>query len=155
MLFQKFSKREDGWVIIDYTATWKYGYDFILDAAQGFIDNDLRDNLQRAAVAEQAGTEQTNVTEALKAAGNALRACPETAKECGMLTVAGISGIMQVPVQLVFFNQTNLVRVVSPIGKYFEENGEHVFDNYLNSVEIQAHCAATERRVRKELSGEE
>ena len=159
MIFQHITKRDDGWVILDYTATWKYGYDFMVDALQYFIDNDLRENVQRAACGEGTGGEQTECTDSLKAAGCKLRECAETKNECGMLTIAGVSSIMRVPVQLVFFNQTNLVRLISPIGKYFEENGEHVFDNYLNSLEITACCAAAERRaekrVRAELAGKQ
>ena len=36
---------------------------------------------------------------------------------------------------------------MSPAGEYFKANGEHVFDNYVNSIEIKAYCKDTERRI--------
>lgn len=150
MIFQQINKKDD-WAVIDYTATWKYGYDFMLDAAQGILDSDFRERLQRVETAELANSDRNDVTEAVRAAKGDLRACRETSEECGMLTVAGISGVMGIPVQFIFFNQTNHVRLISPAGKFFDDNGEHVFDNYMNSAEIKAHCTATERRVRREI----
>ena len=41
---------ENGWMFADYQATWKYGYDFMLDAAQTVIDMDFMDRLQRVAI---------------------------------------------------------------------------------------------------------
>lgn len=142
-----------GWMMAEYSATWTYGYDFMLDAAQVIIDTDLQDQLQRVATAELAGAKVIERIDEVKACGNILRDCEAVSRECGVLTVSGISGIMECPVQFVFFNQTNLVRLFCPFKQYFEEHGEHVFDNYMNSIEIKAYCRDTERRTVEKLSG--
>ena len=143
MIFRNF-KEENGWVNIEYTATWKFGYDFMLDAAQAIIDTDFVENLQRVAIAEIAGGECIEKTEDVRNVKGVIRDCDDLNKECGVLIVAGISNIMQCPVQFVFFNQTNFVKLMSPAGEYFKANGEHVFDNYVNSIEIKAYCKDTE-----------
>lgn len=150
MIFRDF-KENDGWVTIDYTTTWKYGYDFMLDAAQTIIDIDFGERLQRLGIAEIAGAESTEKLEEVRKVNNILRDCDDVKKECGVLIASGISNIMQCPVQFVFFNQTNYVKLMSPAGEYFKANGEHVFDNYVNSIEIKAYCKETERETMEKM----
>ena len=40
---------------------------------------------------------------------------------------------------------------MSPAGEYFKANGEHVFDNYVNSIEIKAYCKETERETMEKM----
>lgn len=142
---------DNGWTIVEYSTTWHYGYDFMLDAAQSIIDTDFQNDLQRVATADAAGGNNVEQLEAVKSCGNDLRKCKAMQKESGSLMIAGTSQIMECPVQFVFYNQTNLVRLFSPAWLYFQQNGEHVFDNYMNSIEIKAYCADTERRVLSQL----
>ena len=146
MIFRNI-KKEGVWVMVDYQSTWKYGYDFMLDAAQTIIDTDFREKLERVAIAEIAGAPENEKLEEVKNSGNILRNCPAVRQESGALNVAGISSIMECPLQVAFFNQTNVVRLFCPIKQLFEEHGDHVFDNYVNSIEIKAYCKDTERRV--------
>ena len=148
MLFKGLGE-QNGWVIVEYETTWPYGYDFMLDAAQTVIDTDFKDKLQRVAVALVAGTKDVERLDQVKACGNRLRECPSVAEEHGVLTVSGVSQVMECAVQFVFFNQTRLVRLVSPFQQYFKEHGEHVFDHYMNSIEIKAYCVDTERRTKQ------
>lgn len=62
---------------------------------------------QRVATAETIGARDVEHMDEVRACGNMLRDCPSVCEECGVLTVSGISGIMECPVQFVFFNQTN------------------------------------------------
>ena len=146
MLFRGL-KENGAWMMVEYSATWRYGYDFMLDAAQTIIDIDFQDKLQRVATAETAGSGDVERINDVRNAKNVLRNCDFTGRECGVLTVSGISSIMECPLQIVFFNQTNVVRLFCPIKQYFEEHGERVFDNYMNSIEIKAYCKDTERRT--------
>ena len=146
-------KNDGGWTQVAYMTTWSCGYDFMLDAVQTVIDTDFRDDTQRVAVAKIAGAENTEILDAVKAAGMELRNCSEAAEECGVLTVAGISRIMECPVQIVFFNQTNKVRLFCPVPDYFKKHGDRVFDNYMDSIEIKAYCRAAERKTVQKLKG--
>lgn len=149
---------ESGWITIEYAATWRYGFDFMLDAAQVIL-MDFGADLQRVATAEIAGDKFTDVTEQVMDCGGMLRRC-ETLTECGVFAVAGVSGIMECPIQVKFYNQSNTVVLDIPIGQIPDSNpiketlddNSHVFDTYMNSVEIKAYCADTERRVRAELA---
>lgn len=147
-------KENNGWMVVDYSATWRYGYDFMLDAAQMIIDTDFQSNLQRVATSEIVGAPDVERIEEVRAHHNILRDCDSVKEECGTLTLAGISRIMECPVQFTFFNQTNVVRLFCPIKQMFEEHGEHVFDNYMNSIEIKAYCKDTERRTLEKIKGE-
>lgn len=151
---------ENGWISVDYAATWRYGYDFMLDAAQVILE-DFGDDLQRFAKAETAGSEFVNITDEI--GGKNVRECKALASERGVIAVAGISKVMECPMQIVFYNQTNAVRLDIPISqipeshparKIFDERKEryeHVFDCYMDSVEIKAYCADTERRTVERL----
>ena len=139
MLFRQI-KEEDGWMVVDYSATWKYGYDLMLDLCQVIIDTDFQNNLQRIATTQVPGGEPAECLENVKQCDFDLRKCDATSKESSALIIAGISRVMQCPIQMMFFNQTNVVRLFCPIKKIFEDHGEHVFDNYVNSIEIRAYC---------------
>lgn len=149
MTYQGMKEMND-WIMVEYHSTWSYGYDFMLDAAQVIIDTDFKDNTQRFAVAEIAGADdQERITE-LKAENYIIRDCETSKKEHGVLTISGVSDIMETPVQMVFFNQTNIVRLFCPFKKYFEIHGEHVFDKYMDSIEIKAYCIDAVRNANKQ-----
>ena len=149
---------ENGWISIDYAATWRYGYDFMLDAAQSLLP-DFGDDLQRVAKAETAGEPFVEIIDELKACGGKLRECKALSGECGVIAIAGISAVMECPMQIVFYNQTNYVRLDIPIAqipegtparKIFDERGDgyqRTFDCFMDSIEIKAYCADTERRT--------
>lgn len=138
---------DNGWMFADYQATWKYGYGFMLDAAQAVIDMDFRDKLQRVAVGSIAGAGQEECIVEVHAAGDVLRNCSKVANENGVLIVSGLSNIMGCSVQLMFYNQTNVIRLCTPFKKIFEEGGDNAFTTYLSSIEIKAYCADVERRT--------
>ncbi|MBQ9956331.1 MAG: hypothetical protein IJO99_02045 [Ruminococcus sp.] len=142
---------EKGWIFIEYRTTWEMNYDFILDASQVVINTDLRENLQQIAVSKAQGVDFENVLEEARDYKFNLRECPSTKEENGALIIAGRGQLMECPIQLIFFNNTSTVKLCSPERGYFEENGVNVFDNYLNSVEIKAHCLKTERDIKANL----
>ena len=49
MIFRE-KKEDNGWILLEYSTTWRYGYDFLLDAAQIIIDTDMGTQLQRVAI---------------------------------------------------------------------------------------------------------
>ncbi len=149
MIFQGIKEMND-WVMVEYHSTWSYGYEFMLDAAQILIDTDFKDKVQRFAVAEISGAEDQERINELKAENYIIRDCDTSKREHGVLTISGMSDVMECPVQVVFFNQTNIVRIFCPFRKYFDIHGDHVFDNYMNSVEIKAYCLAVERKAMDE-----
>ena len=161
----KHSKSENGWLSIDYAATWRYGYDFMLDAAQVILA-DFGEDLQRVAKAETAGVPFVEAADEVRACGGDLRECTALNVECGVLAVAGISRVMECPMQIVFYNQTNAVRLDIPIAqipentsarKIFNERKdryEHVFDCFMDSIEIKAYCADAERRTIAKMMSE-
>ena len=149
MTYQGMKEMND-WIMVEYHSTWSYGYDFMLDAAQVIIDTDFKENTQRFAVAEIAGADdQERITE-LKAENYVIRDCETSKKEHGVLTISGVSDIMETPVQIIFFNQTNIVRLFCPFKKYFEIHGEHVFDKYMDSIEIKAYCIDSVRNAKNQ-----
>lgn len=158
MIFKGINE-DDGWITVEYSATWGYGFDFMLDASQVIL-SDFGADLQYVATTEVAGGSFTDITEAVMDCGGKLRRC-ESLSECGVLAVAGISGIMECPIQVKFYNQTNTVVLDIPIGQIPGNNpiknelskNAHIFDNYMNSVEIKAYCADTERRTLERING--
>lgn len=143
------NKTENGWIYVEYRTTWEADYDFILDAAQIVINTDFRENLQLIAASKAEGIEYKNVMQELAGCKYQLRNCPETYERNGSILIAGESQLMMCPIQLVFYTDTSMVRLCSPDVDYFKKNGMDVFDNYINSVEIKAHCLKTERELKE------
>ncbi|MDE7398423.1 MAG: hypothetical protein K2N06_02740 [Oscillospiraceae bacterium] len=151
---------DGGWITVEYAATWSYGFDFMLDAARVILF-DFGADLQRVTIAEIAGGSFTDITEEVMDCKSKLRKCESLGEECGVLAVAGVSGIMECPIQVKFYNQTNTVVLDIPVGQIPDNNpiknelseNAHIFDNYMNSVEIKAYCADTERRTLERING--
>lgn len=159
MIFKGINE-DDGWITMRYSATWVYGFDFMLDAAQVVL-RDFGKDLQRVAISEIAGDSPTEIVEEVMDCNGILRKCESLSEECGTLVVAGVSGIMECPIQIKFFNQTHTVALYIPIGQIPDNNpikneiaeNAHIFDNYMNSIEIKAYCADTERRTLERING--
>ncbi len=150
MLLRKI-ERKNHWFFADYQATWRYGYDFMLDAAQAVIDGDFKDGLERVAIGGTAGGGQTECIDDVYRSGNKLRSCGKLKEEQGVLIIAGESRIMECPVQLMLYNQTDVIRLCIPesFGHIFKKGGDNAFTTYLCSMEIKAYCASAERNTEK------
>lgn len=146
MLFQGI-KYENGWVVLDYFSTWNYGYDFMLDACQTVCDTDFKDKLQQLCIAKTIKGQQFNCIDDLKKTKGDLRACEPLKSENDLMVVVGYSDIMECLIHICFYKNTNIVKVYSPSLQYFKINGEHVLDNYMNSIEIKAYCMEAERNA--------
>ena len=72
-LLFKGTKEIKGWTAVEYSATWRYGYDFMLDAAQVVIDTDFQDKLQRVAVSNIVGGKDREMLDEAAAHKNMLR----------------------------------------------------------------------------------
>lgn len=142
---------ENGWMLADYHATWKYGYDFMLDAAQTVVDTDFGENLQRVAVGTLTGGRQEECMDEVRKAKRVLRDSPKLLEEHGLLIVSGISKLMECPIQLMFYNQTDRILLCTPFKRLFDEYGNDVFTTYMCSIEIRAYCTNTKRRVENSI----
>lgn len=150
MLLKKIEKKNH-WIYANYRATWRYGYDFMLDAAQSVIDGDFKEGLERVAIGRIAGDGQTECTDDVRKSGNKLRSCGKLKSEQGVLMIAGESRIMECPVQIMLYNQTDLIRLCIP-GSFkhiFKKGGDNAFTTYLCSMEIKGYCAAAVRNAEK------
>lgn len=128
----------NGWMLVRYNSTWKMPWDFILYAAQEIIDSDFsKKGLGRVAVGF--GHERTECLDEVIQHNGILANCPTVKKENGFLIVSGISKIMENPIQIELYNQTNEVILQTNNLSVFSEHGDNVFTNYLNSMEILAY----------------
>lgn len=87
-----------------------YGWDYMVDSAAYMASADL-DAVSTLTVAEMANMPETECIEAYKNAGGSIRALQPLAAEKGQLAIGGISRTLKVPVKIVWFNQTNVLRV--------------------------------------------
>ena len=138
MIFQSINEN-DGWIHLEYTTTWTYSYDIILDFLQVLIDMDFTADVQRIASAKEKGAPFTECLEEVKSKDFDVRRSDEISKTAGVVAIAGYSNIMNCPFQIVFYNNTNKVRILCPEKDFFTEHGDHALDNHLNGIEIQAY----------------
>ena len=126
MLFQKFDNTQENGqcgVRIEYATTWPYDAAFVLAAAQAILDSDLKDPKNVRRITAD-GREITFLT---REAGLSLSAVLD-GQACRQLSLTGISR------------------------KYFAKYGGHVFDRYMDSIEITACCAIAVARAAKDPS---
>lgn len=145
MLFRELKDNGNGWFTVFYTGTWKNSWEFMLDAVQNLVI-DFGDNLQRVAY-NDLDKDDVEILAEVKANRGDLRRCPSLKTERSTLSAAGVSSVMGCPLQVVFINQSAAVGLDCPVKEIFEEHGEHVFDNFMNSVEIRAYCADAARNA--------
>lgn len=131
-------REKNGWMFADYEATYRYGWNFVLKAAQYIIDADFMDDLQRVATADIAGDKDKEWLEEVRSAGNKLVDCPNVSAEQGVLIVSGLSRIMGCPMQIMFYNQTDHVCLTTPKKEMFAEDND-VFTKYMDSIEINVY----------------
>lgn len=92
-----------------------YGWDYMVDSAAYMAAADL-DAVSTLTVAEMANMPETELIEAYKTAGGSIRDFPPLASETGQLAIGGISRTLKVPVKLVWFNQTRVLRLFTWVG---------------------------------------
>ena len=91
-----------------------YGWDMMIDWADYMILSDLEHISQ--VTCGLMGTQGKDVTASFSASGAACGRTPELAVETGTLSVAGVSRNAQSPMKIVWFNQTNVLRLFTLCG---------------------------------------
>ena len=149
MLLQGYEKKSNV-VILDYESTWDMSQEIVFDATQVIIDIDLKDTIQRYMTVIKETKESVDRLAEIKEHEYNLLSCDFIKDGTDVVVVAGKSTIMEVPIQVAFYVGTRQVRLFVSDINYFEKNGRHVFDNYMCSIEINAYCKHTERKVLSE-----
>ena len=137
---------ENGWKLAEYETTYTYDNEFVLDAFQYLADHDLKDSIQMLRAADHEGN-RTDLLPEAKKNGFRFRMCPSLDENYEVLSLAGISGNSGVPMQFMFYPGCDMMRIYCPDVQYIMENGDHVFDRYVNDLEIRACCMQAERKA--------
>ena len=148
MIFEGFNKTEK-YVVLGYKTTWNLSREIVFDAAQVILDTDFEENVQRIITVNTSANENKDYLEEFKNNNRNLLGC-----EIGQfdsLVVAGKSSIMEVPVQFAFYVGESHIRVFVFDPEFLDKYGKDVFDNYMSSIEINAYCRNTERRVLRRI----
>lgn len=151
MIFKGFNKAEK-YVVLGYESTWELSQEIVFDAAQVILDTDFEDKVQRiVSVNAETNENKDHLEEFIQHNRNLL--------ECNFgpfdsLVIAGRSSIMEVPVQFAFYVGESQIRVFVFDPEFVDKYGEKVFDNYMSSIEINAYCRNTERRVLRRIEKE-
>ncbi len=105
-------KHIDGdWHQYDVKLNFAYGWSYLLKSAQNFIDKDLLEVDELIAVNSKGAVQ--NLTDSLHTNNNTLRKCPEFIVESKALSLAGNSGFIKQPIKVIWFTQTQVMRVFS------------------------------------------
>lgn len=103
-------KHTDGdWHQYDIKLNFAYGWSYLLKSAQSFIDKDLLE-VDELIIVDAKGAVQ-NMTDSLHANGNTLKKCPELIVEAKALSIAGNSSFIKQPIKIIWFTQTQVMRV--------------------------------------------
>lgn len=150
MILKGIEKKENV-VILDYEATWEMAQDVVFDAAQVILETDYQEDLQRFITVIKEGEETVDRLATVKEEGKNIFHCDFVLVPTDVVVIAGKSSIMETTTQFAFYVNSNQVRLFVFDPKYFETNGQNAFDHYMSSIEINAYCKHTERKVRSSM----
>jgi hypothetical protein len=138
MQFHSFEQNASGAspaVRILYTPTWPVSPAFVRSFAQTLLAGDFRDpkdlwhleldGKESVFLAREAGLDLTKLD------GFAI---------CSDIALEGVSRVMDVPVRLSLRAGSSQIALESRAVRYFAKYGGHVFDRYMDSIEIEAWC---------------
>lgn len=94
-----------------------------------------------------AGEKLENVTVELKRANNDIFRTPTAKTEYGVLAVSGVSSIMEAPLRITFWNQTDTCMVQIMGDKAIPKEGKHAYDKYMDSIELSGYIDYTKRHL--------
>ena len=133
-------EKEDVFTTIHYDLTWAVGWEQILSFIEVIIKTDFeKGGIQSVEVGMIAGAESVDVTKDLEEHGNRIRDTEFSKKESGYIVIAGYSSIMRIPMRIAIWNQLDHFMLQLVNDTAIEKFGEHVFDKYVDSIEILGH----------------
>lgn len=116
---------EGAWHQYDFLlASRGYGWDYAIDSAEYITKADLRD-IGTVCVTFNLGAEATELVDEYRSCGESLKNM-HSLKEGADIGIGGVSQTIGAPVKIVWFNQTRILRIFSPVNdevlfkKYFE-----------------------------------
>ncbi len=118
-----------------YGLTWALGWEQILCMVNAIVKNDFsKGAVQSLETYETAGAKPEDITDEFTGADCDIFETKTALKEAGALAIAGSSYIMETPMRFTFYNQTDRLFV-----QIFGDADGHVFDKYMDSIEISGH----------------
>ena len=142
------------WAELSYSATWNYDYELMLLLAQEIINEDFKDNLDKVSYSSDPNKAEAEITEEIKKCDNILEKSEVLKEKPATISISGISNILKTEIQFSFYSQTRLVKAFIK-GKNNEiKKDNHYLEDYLNSIEIRAHCKRTEKKILRDLNYE-
>lgn len=133
-------EKQDVFTTLYYELTWPAGWEQLISFIDVIIENDFANGgIQSIEVGLLAGTESVDVTKELKKHGNKIRETDFAKEESGYIVIAGYSALMEVHMRITIWNQLNrfMLQLMNDTG--IQEQGEHCYDKYVDSIEILGH----------------
>ena len=119
---------EGSWHQYDFLlAASKYGWDYMVDSADYMVKTEL-DHIGTVSRSELVGSGEKELLDEFTTAGGAIKAMESLSEEAGALGLGGRSKTLGDLVKIVWFNQTRVIRMFSPI------NDEDLFLRYAESM---------------------
>lgn len=127
-----------------YELTWPIGWDHILSFLDIIIKTDFSSangngHVTSISVGFIAGAEPVDETQDLVAHDYEIKNTDFAKNESGFVILAGESSFMHVPMRFTLWNQLDRCLVQVMNDDKIDKEGEHVYDKYLNSIEIRGH----------------
>ena len=141
MILKKIEK-QDPFTSLYYELTWPIGWDQILSFFDAIIKTDFSNNndfITSISVGAIARAEPVDVTQDLINHNYEIKKTDFAKEESGFLILTGESSIMEIPMRFTLWNQRDHCLVQLRNDDKIEKTGEHTYDKYMDSIEIQGH----------------
>lgn len=104
-----------------------YGWDYAVDSADYMTKADL-EHIGTVSMSETLNSDEKELINEFNSSGYSVKAMKSLKEEAGALGLGGISKIIGSPVKIVWFNQTKIIRIFTPV------NDEDLLTRYAESV---------------------
>lgn len=135
-----------------YQLTFRISWNQLIGLVDSIVTFDFKKTADKILVGEIEGSTGIDKTKELQDADYDIYKTDFSKEEKGWISISGYSKIMDVNITFTFWNQLNRCLVEIENEKYLKQEGDHVYDKYVNSIEINGFVIAAKEEERKKIA---
>lgn len=143
--------KKDTTTSLYYDLTFRISWQNLIGIINGIILFDFGKKADEILIGEIAGSEGINKTKELEEANYDIYETAFSKEEKGWISISGYSKTMETNLKFTFWNQLNRCLVEIENEKYLDQKGDHVYDKYVNSIEITGFVDYARHEEREKL----
>ncbi len=134
-----------------YELTFRISWEQLIGIIHAIMKSDFNSKVNTLLVGEIAGSKGIDKLSELIDADYNIQKSTIAQKEQGWISISGYSKTMETNIQFTLWNQLNRCLVEIENEPYLEKEGDHVYDKYVNSIEVTGFAFYAREDERKRM----